>query len=57
MPLPKDALCYFRHPEHSWLWGKVTQYDEKKKQYSCLAVADGNSQAPDDRVPALPSSG
>eukprot|EP01064_Diplonema_japonicum_P027952 TRINITY_DN418_c1_g1_i1.p1 TRINITY_DN418_c1_g1~~TRINITY_DN418_c1_g1_i1.p1 ORF type:complete len:1162 (+),score=207.27 TRINITY_DN418_c1_g1_i1:41-3526(+) len=57
MPLPADSLCYFRHPEDSWLWGKVVDFDPKKKYYKCKAVEEGNSQAPEGRAPQVLSSG
>ena len=57
MPLPPDTLCYFRHPQESWLWGKVAAYDEKKKLYSCEATAEGNPAADPSRVPPVPDKG
>ena len=57
MPLPNDSLCYFRDPEYSWLWGKVLDYDAKKKVYSCQAIDEGNSRAEPDRVPQVLTQG
>eukprot|EP00754_Rhynchopus_humris_P021082 Rhum_TRINITY_DN14724_c1_g3::Rhum_TRINITY_DN14724_c1_g3_i2::g.111743::m.111743/K12559/MYO10; myosin X len=57
MPLPNDSLCYFRDPEYSWLWGKVLDYDAKKKVYSCQAIDEGNSRAEPDRVPPVLTQG
>eukprot|EP01063_Lacrimia_lanifica_P007603 TRINITY_DN1488_c0_g5_i1.p1 TRINITY_DN1488_c0_g5~~TRINITY_DN1488_c0_g5_i1.p1 ORF type:complete len:1337 (+),score=510.48 TRINITY_DN1488_c0_g5_i1:201-4211(+) len=58
MAPPKDALCYFRHPDDSWVWGRVTGHNAKAKKVTLKAEDDaGNPRADPGKVPPVMTEG